>query len=183
MPNIGDIVRGKKIGYKNNNKWIWHACISCGKERWVFYDKDKPKNLRCKSCATKQELNPNWRNKGNRDERGYVRIAIRKDNFFYPMAINTGKGRYIFEHRLVMAEFLGRCLHTWEIVHHKNGIKYDNRIENLQLYSFDKHNGYTILEREIARLKNINKKIKEENKWLKRKLSKTSDIESTSLKV
>lgn len=52
---------------------------------------------------------------------------------------NADKTGYVAEHRMVMADLLGRALLPTEHVHHRNHIKTDNRPENLVLLSASKH--------------------------------------------
>ncbi len=135
MVAIGEIRRAKDIGIKSNHRFIWAACIDCGRERWVALRNGEAKNTRCRACAS-PFYKVNWRGGKKKLVSGYIGNRIYPDDFFSPM---VQKGGYVLEHRLVMAKHLGRCLQRWEFVHHKNGIRDDNRIENLELTTNGSH--------------------------------------------
>jgi len=75
-------------------------------------------------------------NKGGkiRDAKGYVLVWM-------PEHPNAKVAGYVYEHRLVMSKHLGRALTKHESVHHKNGIKDDNRLSNLELMTHKVHRG------------------------------------------
>lgn len=93
----------------------------------------KDKQTITKSLSRKRrERSKQWKGGRQISDKGYV-LVYDKEN---PMAFQSG---YILEHRLVMSQHLGRELESNEVVHHKNGNKLDNRLENLELLSRGEH--------------------------------------------
>lgn len=83
--------------------------------------------------SPKGEDHYNW--KGGRSlSRGYVMIRTED----HPKAKQSNRYR-IAEHVLTMERKLDRYLRDDEVVHHINGIRHDNRIDNLQLTTYSKH--------------------------------------------
>ena len=82
------------------------------------------------------ENNNNW--KGGRiiDGEGYMQIRCEG----HPRAI--GKGHYVPEQILLIEKQIERYLTEDEIVHHINGNKKDNRIENLKLMKAGEHSSF-----------------------------------------
>jgi hypothetical protein len=62
------------------------------------------------------------------DDQGYVHILVPEGT---PGRHSNG---YVLEHRLVMSEMMGRPLLPEENVHHKNGVRFDNSPDNLELW-------------------------------------------------
>ncbi len=130
-PKLGMIKKASELGYiSKSNKVIWAACEDCGKGRWVQLRNGKPTHPFCYSCAKKKSRAPGWKGGRHHDPLGYMIVRIYPDDPYYPMVKFNG---YVLEHRLIVAKSLGRCLLKSEIVHHNNGIRDDNRIENLTL--------------------------------------------------
>ncbi len=141
-PKLGDIARGRDIKKHYSSRYVWSKCAVCGLERWVKYRASSSSTDKlCPSCASSKQNNERYQ-RGVRNghwhggimvnNRGYVFIKVYKGEPFFTMASVSG---YIPEHRLVMAKHLGRCLTSKEVVHHKNGNRSDNRLENLELTS------------------------------------------------
>jgi len=178
MTQIHLVRKANELNYKGRGKLIWAACEQCGIERWVRQKEDKPVKKLCMSCAIKKispyrQQHPGWKGGRIKDKStGYILVRLYPDDFFYPMVMPN---HYVMEHRLVIAKHLKRCLLSWEIVHHINGVKDDNRLENLLLLPHrSQHIPDSIIKRRVRILENRVTLLEAENTALREQFEEIS---------
>ena len=132
-----------KLNYNwKGGKKYKHVCVNCGK---VFKDYSYRARIKKITCSPKCKYivqgknlsssnSPWWKGGKISTSGGYVLIYKPE----HPFAQKKGRG-YVLEHRLVMEQHLGRFLGKNEVVHHKNGNRSDNLIENLVLMEKGQH--------------------------------------------
>src|SRR3990167_10285975 len=111
----------------------WLCQCRCG--NMTVSTTDYLKNGQIKSCGCyryecskrKGSSSPQWRGGSHTDSRGYVQV-------YAPEHHRAGNGVYVAEHVIVMEKKLSRLLLSGENVHHLNGVRSDNRPENLELW-------------------------------------------------
>lgn len=123
-----------KNGNKRRSKARKKKCLHCSKEFYSLAKGTVYCSRECSGFGTSYKSRPKcsgkyhyaWQGGKRTLPSGYVEVHCSG----HPFAVN---GKYVREHRLVMEKHLGRYLLPSEQVHHRNGIKDDNRLENLEL--------------------------------------------------
>lgn len=122
-----------QIGRRRSGQTM--VCKTCGND---FYAPKWADNATycSRACKAEGQRGIKWgkREPGKRYQRGDGYISIYAPN--HPKASKSGS---VMEHRLVMEQAIGRYLEASEHVHHINGVRNDNRLENLEVISAGPH--------------------------------------------
>lgn len=104
----------------------WNEFVeACGFDTYKPYLSELAQQNRNKAKRGKRSTN--WKG-GRQKNNGYI-------NIWNPEHPNAGKNGYVAEHRMIMSNYLGRPLKREENIHHVDGDRANNDIDNLELWS------------------------------------------------
>jgi hypothetical protein len=136
----------------------WNCVCDCGKKTVVVSSDLRSGHTKSCGCYNKDIIkkrlargptHPAWLGgEYKAKDTGYVRIRN-------PNRSDADKREYVQKHVFIMSEFLGRLLVKGESVHHKNGIRDDNRLENLELWVHGHPYGQRAEDRAVELLKKL----------------------------
>lgn len=117
----------EEVGRDKRGSVLWRCICECGNTKEIPTDALlSGKTTQCRPCGSKSWKRPPKRTR-HISAKGYVVLC----GIDHP---NTNHGK-LFEHVYVMSQHLKRPLFKGETVHHKNGVKDDNRLDNLELWN------------------------------------------------
>jgi hypothetical protein len=128
-----------------NKKPQWNAKCDCG--NFTIVSGSHLQSGHTSSCGClltdvlkerKGPLSPAWTGGRHLDAHGYVQVCL----IDHP----SSSSGYVPEHRLIMESVIGRYLLPNENVHHINGVRHDNRPENLELWTTKQPKGQRALQ-------------------------------------
>lgn len=128
--------KSKRHNIKYNYKKGKGTCVLCNSNFEKTGRKQKYCSYKCANKAKKKFLDiPSCLNDASRKldkTLGYVRV-------YCPMHPEANSRGYVYEHRVIAEQALGRRLQENEVVHHRNGKRWDNRPENLKVMDHKEH--------------------------------------------
>jgi hypothetical protein len=137
--------KGKPDLYKRQFKGKFRKC-KCGCGEIIPYLNSANRFIKYKLSHNLKKFHfkggqdsPRWKGGKITMPDGYVRILVPNNYYTDHSSRFIYKSGYMMEHRLVWEQYHNVCLLSWAHVHHKNGIKYDNKIENLEAMMEGKH--------------------------------------------
>lgn len=148
------LVVSHRVPSPNPKRIMWECVCDCGTTRHITTGALRSGNTKSCGCYHRDVMSqlsgpnaPNWNGGRTKDTKGYVRILAPAD--WTGPVYATGRkrqSRYVLEHVYVMSKHLGRLLLSHENVHHKNGVRDDNRIENLELWTSTQPSGQRVVD-------------------------------------
>jgi hypothetical protein len=149
---FGRLLVVEEITPDKRGEFRWRCVCDCGEEKTTtghYLRTGKTTSCGCyrKEVATerikiwsansvgkyRREKSHNWKGGRKFTDKGYVDLLV--------------DGHYCLEHRYVMEQHLGRKLLPEENVHHINGVRADNRFENLELWSRSQPPGQRVVDK------------------------------------